>query len=622
MAQATGAIRLQAKRGVAPKPGYTVRCYVNGNQVSYYADGVGSKVPAFYAQAGQRYDIVVSAEYDAPFDYGDAPLFLFDDDFAPGPSAPSGQLEPAVVPEAPRDFILASTGSGKIALYGDRPSGALGVDFYRGDVAGGENLDAPVNGSTPVTAPSYAGSPYVLYTDTGLTDNADYFYQAKAVYANPVTGIPTLSSPTEEDYEAPDPNGVPWDTKGASAIITRLQSLTTYPFADHVSVMGPDGAIYDSYSGQRPPDYLWDAVARVFRSRTNPADILPPAQMPYEGAGDEPEASSPLLSPDLLASIEEFADSPSPLASVSAFDSATGTDIGALTALQTVPVFVSNSGPARKLLSQRGYRGINGLVTTPSATYANPNSPYADTPYLYFGGTFGRRDDLDASVPNDPNVPDEDEEIRRRLVTSGGAEIDAGLGYMPSSGGGRRWKPITLHLESRRTQSWLHLPEGFSGYGPGTRVRMTYQVFGTPQQGINVKDRTVRYNSLIGFTGSTGGQDDVTSVTFFQIRPTLAATRRAVGTVEMKRLSTIAQNDLTGTGLAQGYVNTGSYYEGATFQDVRLMGEGVATGGTPWDRTRSGRLIGASWPLQTQSRVSATTIQQWHYETNVSCNLR
>ena len=535
---------------------------------------------------------------------------------------PSSALAPAVVPQRPKDFILASTGSGRIALYGDRPVGSAGVNFYRGATANGEDRAAPINGASPVVAPSYAGSPYVLYTDTDLTNDADYFYQAKAAYANPVTGVATLSNPTEEDHETPDPDGVPWDTKSAPAIIAGLQSLTTYLFADHVSVMGPDGAIYDSYSGQRPPDYLWDTVAQVFRNRTNPADILPPTQMPYEGTGDEEEASIPPREPELLASIEEFADSPSPLSSESVVASATATDLESLTALQTVPVFVANSGPTRKFLSQRGYRGINGLVTTPSATYANPNSPYADTPYLYFGGTFGRRDDLNASVPNDPNVPDEDEEIRRRQVTSGGAEIDAGLGYMPSSGGGRRWKPITLHLESGRTQSWLHLPQGFSGYGSGTRIRMTYQVFGTPQQNPNIKNNVVRYNSLLGFTGSTGGQDDVTSVTFFQIRPTLAATRRAVGTVEMKRVSTIGQNDLTGTGLAQGYVNTGSYYEGATFQDVRLMGEGVSTGGTLWDRTRSGRLIGASWPLQTPGRVSATTIQQWHYETNVSCNLR
>ena len=128
------------------------------------------------------------------------------------------------------DLSVYSTGSGKITLYWTAVANATGYNIYRGTAAGGQNYTQPINGSTPVNAASYSGSPMNMFSDTGLTDGREYFYTVTAVYSS------GQSQPSNEDRDIPDPVDVPWDTRNSGAILSVIRS----DFSDDTNSIGTD----------------------------------------------------------------------------------------------------------------------------------------------------------------------------------------------------------------------------------------------------------------------------------------------------------------------------------------------------------------------------------------------
>ena len=452
----------------------------------------------------------------------------------------------------------------------------------------------------------------MLYVDQGgLANGTQYYYQAKSAYPNPVTGLTTLSSPTLEDSEAPDPNGVPWDSKNANAILNKVAAQDSRALT-RFRAMGPDGAIYDTYYGEGPltNDLSWDSASRSIRDLRNPGRY---------------NATAPSYNPDDELVAQLLSDAPF-------------ADLSEPPVVQTTPVFISRSGPIRKILSDRGYRGVSGTVTLPSfvslATYTYPgNEPIeqrstGDTPYIYFGGTFARRRELNASNP---------------AATQGGAEIDAGLGYMTlkygSSAPRRVWRAIILshnydssdvYETKRETMRVLGVSE-FPGFFGGENVSMSFGIYST-NMGTTVPDDPgqgnrfiVRLSALSVVDPSNGTRPyKVVLYQFVKLAETDTAIDRLINTVEMKQIESLAQDNLQGDDRARGYRFTGSSWYYAALRDVHLTAANPTGVGpsVPWTAARCGQLVGATWPLQTgNARVEATALSAFSDTTNIGFDL-
>ncbi len=166
--------------------------------------------------AGQWYDIEVAyrsyggtagikLKWSSPSDF-------------PGGLIPQWALSSPVVPSAPAGMGAYAGGPTKISLFWKAATGATGYNIYRSQTSGGQNYMQPVNSSAPVNTPSYAGSSYRVFTDTGVTQGQRYFYTVKAVYGW------FESSPTLEDSDIPSSNAVPWETRNASTILSAIGS--------------------------------------------------------------------------------------------------------------------------------------------------------------------------------------------------------------------------------------------------------------------------------------------------------------------------------------------------------------------------------------------------------------
>ncbi len=167
----------------------------------------------------------------------------------PGGIIPQWAMLPSVVPNVPVTLGVYATGSTKNTLYWPH-CGAGGYNIYRSTTSGGQNFMSPVNGSTPVNTPSYSGSPYRMFSDTGLTTGIRYYYRIKAVY----TGIE--SSPTVEDADVPAVGAVPWDGRSVGAICGAFRdAFTAESPGGPLRVVGPDSTVFDESVGTpEPPD--------------------------------------------------------------------------------------------------------------------------------------------------------------------------------------------------------------------------------------------------------------------------------------------------------------------------------------------------------------------------------
>jgi len=160
----------------------------------------------------------------------------------------SSDITSVSVTPHPVNPVAISTGSGKISVYWDGVPGATGYNVYRGLASGGENYASPVNGSTPITAPTYTGGNVYMFTDTGLTNGTEYFHTVKAI------GPLGLSNPSAEVSEIPSAYAIPWDSGDVYAITSAIQSHF-YVVFDYIRAAGPDGRIYDSWQSEPlPPD--------------------------------------------------------------------------------------------------------------------------------------------------------------------------------------------------------------------------------------------------------------------------------------------------------------------------------------------------------------------------------
>ena len=367
--------------------------------------------------------------------------------------------------------------------------------------------------------------------------------------------------------------------------------------------MGPDGAIYDIYYGQDPHtnDLSWDPGSRMITDLANPGQYGATSP-PYDS---QDELSSQLLGDGLFADLSE-----SP-------------------AIQTTPVFISRSGPIRKILSDRGYRSVSETVTLPDfislGTYTYPGSEpvgersTSDTPYIYLGGTFARQRNLNASDPD---------------ATQGGAEIDAGLGYMNlkyGTGAPRRvWRAIILshnydgsdvYSTKRETMRVLGVSQ-FPGFNGGENVDMSFDIYST-RMGAVIPDEPGRGDRFIVRLSASSVVDPsngtrpykVVLYQFVKLAATDAGIDRLINTVEMKQIESLAQNNLKDADKARGYRLTGSSWEYADLRNVSLA---TATGSVPWTAARCGQLVGATWPLQTgDARVESTILSAYTDATRI-----
>lgn len=180
--------------------------YIDGDLVSHEDGGTpweSFQEPVAFT-AGQSHHIEIVATYDY-YQVGDvssdpaSPVFATDADGV----IPSSRVTPAVVPQAP--FITATPGANAITTTWPAISGAAQYEIYRATAAGQQNFASRLNAG-PIT-----GTGTIAYTDGPLDTRLTYYYRAKSVYTNPVTGTYTLSSPSNEVHGVRNGPTVPTD---------------------------------------------------------------------------------------------------------------------------------------------------------------------------------------------------------------------------------------------------------------------------------------------------------------------------------------------------------------------------------------------------------------------------
>ena len=229
----------------------------------------------------------------------------------------------------PTNPLAVSCGSGKIGIYWDRVPNALGYNVYRGTSPGSQDYVHPLNGSTPITSPSYTGGSVYRFIDSGLTDGREYYYTVKAV------GALGLSKPSDEVSEIPSFYAIPWDSSSVSAVISAIQSYF-FPTFTYIRACAPDGRIYDS-------------------TQTNP--LLP------DGAVLPGSSMIQLTSGEVIPGPND------------AGELGWGTSTAA-------------DGIYRRVISNPGYYGASGTFYLPFTSGINLVSGKRDTPYLYFGAHY------------------------------------------------------------------------------------------------------------------------------------------------------------------------------------------------------------------------------------------
>ena len=246
-------------------------------------------------------------------------------------------------PNPPENLTVVSTGSGKITLYWDEVEEAQGYNIYRGLSSGGENYASPVNGGTPVSTPSYPGSKVYAFTETGLTDETEYFYTVKAI-----AGC-GASQPSNEDSDVADPAGIPWDGTNPADVLQAVRAAyADDPPEGLLRVAGPDGRIYeDGQTTVLPPDGEWIAGTNQIRLSDGTQMSLP----------ETPESPGESLM--------------------------SGGGLGPLKPATTLP---QHLGPYRRVRTTASYTGARGSFYLPVAGDANKASVEDDI-YILLGSS-------------------------------------------------------------------------------------------------------------------------------------------------------------------------------------------------------------------------------------------
>lgn len=146
----------------------------------------------------------------------------------------------------PNGLCVIASGRGKLCLYWNKVPGANGYLIYRSLKPGGQNFGRPTIRAVPAPD-SFAGSSMKWWVDRGLVNGREYFYRVKAVGAKG-----QLSAASEENSDAVDPTGIPWDTRDARKIIAHSIRAAKESASDlrispreSFTILGPDGVIYE-----------------------------------------------------------------------------------------------------------------------------------------------------------------------------------------------------------------------------------------------------------------------------------------------------------------------------------------------------------------------------------------
>lgn len=163
---------------------YTYLRALDGGAYSHYDEG--SMEPVQLA-AGTRLRIIAQGDF-----WGDPRMALKWK--VPGSTSfvaiPQSALEPAVVPVVAATPTLEPAPN-KVTVSWPAVAGATGYNVYRRKPSGAVDYEAPVNGSAPVTP----GGPLSL-ADSSPAAATTHGYTVKPVFANPVTSVGTLASPS------------------------------------------------------------------------------------------------------------------------------------------------------------------------------------------------------------------------------------------------------------------------------------------------------------------------------------------------------------------------------------------------------------------------------------------
>lgn len=150
-----------------------------------------------------------------------------------------------------------ATGATQITVFWPEYVGATGYYVYRATTPDGFDFDNPLN-ATPVNIPTYQGSFFRWYTDTGLTTGQTYYYAVRAVRSgNP----PILSAAGKPDDAFPTADAIPWHTRNPAQILDKVRAGVLDPIGTDLVCSAPDGTAYDardeippSPPGVRSPD--------------------------------------------------------------------------------------------------------------------------------------------------------------------------------------------------------------------------------------------------------------------------------------------------------------------------------------------------------------------------------
>ena len=144
-----------------------------------------------------------------------------------------------------------TTGSGKVTLYWEGVTGAIGYNIYRGTVTGGPYTKinaSPV--STLDTGPGLTNT--YQFSNTGLTNGTEYFYYVASVMTGGKEGVRS-----DEASAIPDAtNFISWDSGNATTIMSQVsaveQSLrrSWQSAPDVMMVSGLDGVSYMQWAGE------------------------------------------------------------------------------------------------------------------------------------------------------------------------------------------------------------------------------------------------------------------------------------------------------------------------------------------------------------------------------------
>ena len=225
---ATGTVTL-----TAPAP-------TGGATVNLQSDTASAGVPASVVVLAGQSSITFPVTYTAPI----APITATVTASLNG--AATGQLDVF----AAITLNAVTTGSGKITLYWEGVTGAIGYNIYRETVTGGPYTK--INASPVTTLDSGPGLTNTYqFTNTSLTNGTEYFYYVTSVLTGGREGVRS-----DEASAIPDATRfISWDSGNGTTIMTQASTLeqsmrrSWQPAPDVIMVSGPDGVSYLQWAG-------------------------------------------------------------------------------------------------------------------------------------------------------------------------------------------------------------------------------------------------------------------------------------------------------------------------------------------------------------------------------------